>query len=35
MSIVDKVVSLMTLTMKLRGGREAEIARAGGEITPV
>lgn len=33
MSLLDAVVSLMNVAMKLRGGREREIARAGGEIT--
>lgn len=33
MSILDFVASVLTLAMKLRGGRDAEIARAGGEIT--
>ena len=34
MTALDCVASLMTLGMKLRGGRDAEIARAGGEIAP-
>ncbi len=34
MSVLDGVASIMTLVMKLKGGRDAEIARAGGEITP-
>lgn len=34
MTVLDCVGSLMTLAMKLRGGRDAEIARAGGEIAP-
>ena len=34
MSLMDGLVSLMNLKMKLRGGREAEIARAGGQISP-
>lgn len=35
MSMLDAVASAMNLAMKLRGGRDAEIARAGGEITSV
>lgn len=35
MSILDKVAAFSTLVMKLRGGREAEIARAGGEIKSI
>lgn len=35
MSLLDGVASLMNLKMKLQGGRDAEIARAGGEISPV
>lgn len=34
MSLLDGVASMMNLAMKLRGGRDAEIARAGGEISP-
>jgi uncharacterized protein YndB with AHSA1/START domain len=34
MTVLDGVASLMTLAMKLRGGRAAEIERAGGEIAP-
>jgi Activator of Hsp90 ATPase homolog 1-like protein len=34
MSLLDGVVSLMNVAMKVRGGRDAEIARAGGEISP-
>jgi uncharacterized protein YndB with AHSA1/START domain len=34
MTVLDGVASMMTLAMKLRGGRDAEIARAGGEIAP-
>lgn len=33
MAVLDGIAALMTLAMKLRGGREAEIARAGGEIS--
>jgi hypothetical protein len=33
MSLLDVVASLMMLGMKLRGGRKAEIARAGGEMS--
>ena len=33
MSMLDGVAAVMNLLMKLRGGRNAEIARAGGEIT--
>lgn len=32
MALLDVVASLMMLGMKLRGGRQAEIARAGGEM---
>lgn len=33
MSVLDAVAGVLTLVMKLRGGREKEIARAGGEIS--
>lgn len=34
MYIMDSFMSLANLAMKLRGGRDGEIARAGGEIAP-
>jgi hypothetical protein len=33
MSVIDGITALLNLLMKLRGGRDGEIARAGGEIT--
>jgi len=33
MSVLDVIAGALTFVMKLRGGREKEIARAGGEIT--
>lgn len=33
MSVLEILTSVVNLAMKLRGGRDAEIARAGGEIT--
>jgi uncharacterized protein YndB with AHSA1/START domain len=35
MSMLETVTSLLNLVMKLRGGRDAEIAKAGGEIASV
>lgn len=32
MSVLDTITTLLNLAMKLRGGRDGEIARAGGEI---
>lgn len=32
MSILEAITAILNLAMKLRGGRDAEIARAGGEI---
>ena len=32
MSVLDAIAAVLNLVMKLRGGRDREIARAGGEI---
>jgi hypothetical protein len=33
MSVLDAIAASLNLVMKLRGGRDGEIARAGGEIS--